>query len=216
MTAREPLSRETIMDAALRLTETEGTTQLSLNRLGRALGVDATAVYRHYRDKDELMLALGDRLLDDAVAKMRPRKTWDATLENIAARLREVCLARPALAQQIAARFTGGDGEIALRDNILAALGEAGLSGKAAAHQCRAFVELVLGHIALTATLLSLPAEAQERDVLVGLRLYGRANAWLPRSRARAYADGARDDEDAVFRLMLAIYLAGVRASLRR
>ena len=58
---REPLSREVIIRAALHLAEE--TPQLSLNRLGQALGVDATAVYRHFRNKDELMLALGDQLL---------------------------------------------------------------------------------------------------------------------------------------------------------
>ena len=214
--AKEPLSRESIMVAALRLTRAEGTIQLSLNRLGRELGVDATAVYRHYRDKDELMLALGDRVLAEAVGTIRPRKSWQAALENIALCLREACLSRPALAQHIAARFTGGEGEMALRDKVIAVLAEAGITGSAAAHQCRAFIEMVLSHIALSATLLSLPAEAQERDVLTGLRVYGRANAVIPRAQLRDLAAGARDDEDAVFRLVLSNYLAGMTASVRR
>ena len=210
------LSRASILDAAMNLAETEGTTTLSLNRLGKALGVDATAVYRHYRDKDELMLALGDQLILEAVAELRPRRTWTATLRNIAIRLRETCLARPALAQQIAARFTGGDGEIEFRDHVLAALAIAGLNGRAAARHCRAYSEMILGHIALTATLLSLPDELQERDVAASMRLYGQTMTSGPRSRDVGDAAAARRDEDAVFRIMLDNFIEGVRVAAQR
>ena len=36
---------------------------MSVRRLGAELGADPTAIYRHFRDKDELVLALLDRLL---------------------------------------------------------------------------------------------------------------------------------------------------------
>jgi AcrR family transcriptional regulator len=214
MTSRVALSRGSILTAAMHLAETDGTTQLSLNKLGQALGVDATAVYRHFRDKDELMLALGDLLIQEAVAHLRPRRQWNATLESIAMRLREVCLARPALAQQIAVRFTGGDGEIQLRDQVMAALAAAGLTGPVAARQCRAFVEMTLGHIALTATLLSLPDDLQQRDVLTGLRVYDQTDTAVARTQVRSRPNSARRDEDAVFRVILANFIQGLRAAL--
>ncbi|HET7018513.1 MAG TPA: helix-turn-helix domain-containing protein [Streptosporangiaceae bacterium] len=207
------MSRSAILDAAMHLAEVEGDTQLSLARLGKALDVDATAMYRHFRDKDDLLLALGDRLIKVAVSEMEPLGHWSDTLESIALQLREVCLARPALSCVIAARFTGGDGELELRDHVLAALSEAGFEGVEAAAQCRAFVEMTLGHIALTATLLSLPAELQEQDVALGLRIYNLAGPSLTRASIRSRPNAARTDEDAVFRVILSHFLSGLRAA---
>ncbi|HSR24011.1 MAG TPA: helix-turn-helix domain-containing protein, partial [Candidatus Eisenbacteria bacterium] len=57
------LSRDVIVDAYLRLVEAEDNDSVSLRRLGSELGVDPTAVYRHFRDKDEMLTAAADRLL---------------------------------------------------------------------------------------------------------------------------------------------------------
>jgi hypothetical protein len=52
------LSRDVVVDAYLRLVETEDNDSVSLRRLGSELGVDLTAVYRYFRD----MLLLGKGL----------------------------------------------------------------------------------------------------------------------------------------------------------
>ena len=66
------LSREVIVDAYLRVSEAEGTGDISLRRLGSELGVDPTAVYRHFRDKDEILVVASDRLLHEATEDVRP------------------------------------------------------------------------------------------------------------------------------------------------
>src|SRR6185503_19800211 len=45
------LTRDRIVDEALALVDREGADALTLRNLGAALGVDPTAVYRHFRDK---------------------------------------------------------------------------------------------------------------------------------------------------------------------
>jgi AcrR family transcriptional regulator len=57
------LDRGQILDAAQRIASREGVRALTLRRLGEELGVDHTAVYRHFADKDELIDAVVDRLL---------------------------------------------------------------------------------------------------------------------------------------------------------
>jgi len=58
---RQPaLSRERILDAALRLADAEGVEALSMRRLAQELDVWPMAVYRWFRDKDELVAALGE------------------------------------------------------------------------------------------------------------------------------------------------------------
>lgn len=61
-TGRPPrLSSDTIAAAAETIIDTDGIEALSMRRLARALGSSPTAVYRHVRGKDELLLLLLDR-----------------------------------------------------------------------------------------------------------------------------------------------------------
>jgi TetR/AcrR family tetracycline transcriptional repressor len=62
MAARNPLSRERIVDAAFRLLEQDGWDALSMRRLAQELDVWPMAVYRYFRDKDELVEALSRAL----------------------------------------------------------------------------------------------------------------------------------------------------------
>src|SRR5688572_1534829 len=55
------LTPEAIVERALEFIEREGTGALTVRRLGAELGVDPTAFYRHFRDKDDLVLACMDR-----------------------------------------------------------------------------------------------------------------------------------------------------------
>jgi AcrR family transcriptional regulator len=64
--ARQRLNREVICAAALELAAESGSADVSMRALGDRLGVDATAVYRHFADKDDLMRAVGDRALAPA------------------------------------------------------------------------------------------------------------------------------------------------------
>ena len=52
---RTPLSRERVLRAAVDLADRGGIESLSMRKLGQELGVDAMALYRHVRDKDDLL-----------------------------------------------------------------------------------------------------------------------------------------------------------------
>ena len=55
------LDRELIVQAAQRVLEDEGLGKLTMRRIGSELGADPTAVYRHFRSKEELVTELADR-----------------------------------------------------------------------------------------------------------------------------------------------------------
>ncbi len=59
---RVRLDQRTIIDGVLELARTEPTSRVTFKRLGEHLGVDASAMYRHFRNKDELVRASLDRL----------------------------------------------------------------------------------------------------------------------------------------------------------
>lgn len=89
------LSREVIVDAYLRVSEAEGTGDISLRRLGSELGVDPTAVYRHFRDKDEILAVASDRLLHEATKDIGPTGAWRSDLRALLLALRQAYLAHP-------------------------------------------------------------------------------------------------------------------------
>ena len=52
---RTPLTRERVLRAAVALADRDGIEGLSMRKLGQELGVDAMALYRHVRTKDDLL-----------------------------------------------------------------------------------------------------------------------------------------------------------------
>jgi AcrR family transcriptional regulator len=61
------LTRDLIVSAAINVMGDVGFEHLSVRKLGEALDADPTAIYRHFRSKDELLRAMGDRSLAGVV-----------------------------------------------------------------------------------------------------------------------------------------------------
>lgn len=93
--AARPLTRELIVDAAVSLIERDGPGGLSMRRLGAELGVEGMAVYHHLAGRDELLLAIGDRLLEP-LRELELTDGWREACRRFATALRNVALAHPA------------------------------------------------------------------------------------------------------------------------
>src|SRR5215208_5588620 len=72
---RPPLDRERILAAAESIVASEGVGKLTMRRIGAELGADPTAVYRHFRNKDELLVQLADRMFGTLPA-VDPGLNW--------------------------------------------------------------------------------------------------------------------------------------------
>jgi AcrR family transcriptional regulator len=59
---RLPLSRDRVARAALELVDAAGLDALTMRKLGASLGVEAMSLYNHVRNKDDLLVAVGDEL----------------------------------------------------------------------------------------------------------------------------------------------------------
>ena len=53
--------------AALRIVDEEGLDAVSMRRVGRELGVEAMSLYHHVHDKDDLLMAIRERVLSEFV-----------------------------------------------------------------------------------------------------------------------------------------------------
>src|SRR5262245_26324049 len=111
---RGSLTPEAIVTESLRLLDTEGADGFSLPKLGRALGADPTAVYRHFASKDDLVLAIADRLIEEAMTGFVPHECWVDTVADATRRLRVTYLAHPAAAALSASRTTQRPAEMGI------------------------------------------------------------------------------------------------------
>ena len=80
---RGSLTRELLVKESLRLLDNDGLAGFSLPKLGRAVGADPTAIYRHFASKDELILAIGDALIEEGMRDVEPSACWVATLHHV-------------------------------------------------------------------------------------------------------------------------------------
>lgn len=178
---RPPLSREAIVDASIVLLHEQGDDGFTMRRLGDALGADPTAVYRHFRDKGDLLRAVGDRLLHDVPAGLDERSpdAWRHTVIEVCTRLREVLLRHPQLAITVRDAPPLDPGEFAITELLVQQFLYAGLPPRDAALAYHGVIELSVGSAAIDAAIDSLDVTDREQRYTHWRRTY----ATLPADR---------------------------------
>lgn len=161
-----------ILAESLRLLDEYGIEGFSLPKLGRALGADQTAVYRHFASKDDIVLALADRLIEEASTGFEPRECWVDTLIEMAERLRRTYLAHPAAASIASYRTTQGPAEIRAVDIIIGAMLNAGFEGAEATLMYRVVADFALSWAGFEASFRALDERLQQRDDAAWTRAY--------------------------------------------
>jgi AcrR family transcriptional regulator len=139
---RAQLDQEVIVAAAIDLAAAGE--PVTFRGLGNALGADPTAVYRHFRDKDELMGAVVDRLIVAIQEQLDQSASWRDQLRDGAALTIDVFAAHPHVGVESPAIATGGVGELTAINWILTQLGRAGLGPQEAVRFYAAYSSYVL------------------------------------------------------------------------
>jgi TetR/AcrR family tetracycline transcriptional repressor len=92
------LSRRVVVEEALKLVDSEGLDAVTLRALAARLGVQAPTLYWHVRNKAQLLEALADAIMDEAIraiTKPTADVAWREWLSTAAQRLRQAMLAHP-------------------------------------------------------------------------------------------------------------------------
>jgi AcrR family transcriptional regulator len=80
---RKPLTRERVLDAAFAIADADGMEALSMRRLGQALGVEAMSLYHHVANKNALVTAMVDRVVEQfELPDDEPE--WDSAIRRCA------------------------------------------------------------------------------------------------------------------------------------
>jgi AcrR family transcriptional regulator len=115
-----------VVDAALRIADTEGLNALSMRRLADELGVGAMTLYRYVATKDELQDQLVVTVLGDLATSPDPSLTWREQLTAVTTELHEKLRAHPGATEIILSRPLPSPAFDRYREAILAILRGAG------------------------------------------------------------------------------------------
>ena len=139
---RTPLSRALITSTAVEVVRREGLDALSMRRLAQELDVWPMSMYRHFRDKEELLDAVAAAGADDVALPTGKQ------LSAFAAEARALLERQPS---DLRRRALTSAGLLRLGDAAVESLTEVGMSQTEAAITWRAVLAYVVGSIELDA-----------------------------------------------------------------
>jgi TetR/AcrR family tetracycline transcriptional repressor len=146
------LTREAIVRRALKIGETEGLDAVSLRRLASEFGVTPMALYRHVRDKQDLINAMAELAMEglDLTVGFRASMSWSDQLRRAMLNFRDQMGERP-LALQLQVAYSGDNLSAFWRpiEDVLGILLGAGFKRRDAATLIRIVSNLLAGYVQL-------------------------------------------------------------------
>ncbi|GAA1352485.1 TetR/AcrR family transcriptional regulator [Streptomyces beijiangensis] len=162
--AGSQLTPDAIIEASLRIAARGSQDAFTVRRLGEELGADPTAIYRHFRDKDELLLSVADRTLGEVLDSIPEGLDWKDRIRALAAGSLEVALKYPVVGSAMASRTTRRPHEFRVVELILGAVMEAGLTGRDAAVHYRMVGDSLLAFVGQQAAYLLFTPDVRAAD----------------------------------------------------
>ena len=143
--AREPLSRERVLRAAMALADEQGIEALSMRRLAAELGVEAMSLYYYVRSKAELLDGILG-LAQDEIEVPSGRGGWKAAVRRSAISYHDTLMRHPWMLTVEGSGTGGGSPAVFLyMDSLLRTLREAGLSPVLSHHAYHALESHIVG-----------------------------------------------------------------------
>jgi AcrR family transcriptional regulator len=125
---REPITREAIVEAAIKVLDEHGLDGLSMRRVGEELDTGAASLYWHVGSKDGLLDLIFDRVIaDQEVPEPEPAR-WREQLKEVAVTMRRTILSHRDVVRISIGRIPLGPGALRWADRVLGILRAGGLS----------------------------------------------------------------------------------------
>jgi AcrR family transcriptional regulator len=208
---REPLSRQRIIQAALRIMDQEGLEAVTMRRVGRELGVEAMSLYNHVTDKEDIFDGICEEVL--AQFEVPEAEEWADAARLAAREYRRLLTAHPNVITLMTERhrpFTNPD-SLRAYEFALDLFRSAGLSEPDAVKAFHVFGGYILGFVTMQLGLMvgGPPDEAHARAHEEMARIVESAD--LPRLReALPYLIDCEVEEQ--FEFGLDLLIEGLRA----
>ena len=128
------LSREKIVDAALRLMEREGLQSVSMRKLAQELDAGAATLYWHVGDKEQLLGLMLDRIVGQSKVVEPDPEHWQEQVKQLARNARELLKSHRDAAQLSMGRIPTGPNSLPVLERYLAVLAAASLPPRVIAY----------------------------------------------------------------------------------
>ena len=154
---RSPLTKERVLEAAIRLADEGGIDSLSMRKLGQELGVEAMSLYNHVKNKDDVL----DGIVEAVVREVELPSAdvgWKAALRQNAISAHEALMRHP-WAGSLWWRRAEGPDRMRGAEFTLRTLREAGFSEDLTYHAYHVLVGHILG---FSLQAISFPIESKE------------------------------------------------------
>jgi AcrR family transcriptional regulator len=145
---RLPLTRERIVEAALRVMDAEGLEAVTMRRIGRELGVEAMSLYNHVEDKEEILEGVTERVMNEFEFPASSGE-WLEDARAMSREWRRLLALHPSVCQLLAERHKPLEGLSTYRamDAALGVLRQAGLADREVTQAFNALGSYILGFV---------------------------------------------------------------------
>jgi len=170
--ARAALSRAAILRAALDVTDREGLEGLTLRKIAAELDASPMGVYRHFRNKAEILGELVDLVIglyDVTHQRDDPRGAWEPWVRETFCAMRRALVAHPAIIPLLGAAAVEGDNALVVMEEVLAVLRAAGFAQQAAPI-FHTLMSYTIGAVAIESSMLARASRDDEEDSAEPLR----------------------------------------------
>ena len=201
------LRRGDVLDGALAILDEFGLADLTMRRLATALGVQPGALYWHFPNKQTLLGALADKILEDVDAPTSATG-WNEEFVELAHRLRGALLSHRDGAELVSATYASRMTNSRVRETFAAVGLRSGLSREHAELASYSLLYYVLGH--------TVDEQSRAQMESVGALTRAALSPDAPTSEIGAYDDDLLDGDPAVrFDFGLSLFVDGIRARLK-
>jgi len=144
---KQRIDRESIVAAGLSIASRPNAPAITVRELGKYLGADPTSIYRHFRNKDDVMRALLEHLMALTLERVTaPREQWRERLRQMAAATFELYMQYPAIGAEAIHLSTNGPAELNIVEAMLDCMEVAGLNDEEAVRHYAAVSTYVLAY----------------------------------------------------------------------
>jgi TetR/AcrR family tetracycline transcriptional repressor len=139
-------SREDVVRAALRILDEYGLPDLTMRRLASALGIQPSALYWHFPNKQSMLAELSDRIVSRGSAA-QVESEWTTQVRTEAFALRDALLTYRDGAEVVVSTLALGLGATVAHDRLASAMAAGGFTADTIDQAATTLLHFVLGHV---------------------------------------------------------------------
>ncbi|GAA3130238.1 TetR/AcrR family transcriptional regulator C-terminal domain-containing protein [Planomonospora alba] len=149
---RTSLSRERVLEAAVRVADEKGIASVTMRKVAERLGVEAMSLYHHVAGKEEILDGIVDLVFEE-IEPPSPGADWKTAMRRRAASARRALARHPWALGLMESRRNPGPATLRHHDAVIGSLRAAGFSIGMAAHAYSAIDSYVYGFVLQEASL---------------------------------------------------------------